>query len=74
MSPRPDQVVCFERFKRERERRSARILPYLAPVQAEQPRSPFRGYGLTEREIDHRSKMLRHLATAGAVAVVKGPA
>jgi len=66
MSPRPGQVVSFESFKRERERRSARILPYLAPVQSDRPESPFRGYVLSDREIDHRARMLRHLLSAEA--------
>ena len=73
MSLRSGQVVCFETFRREREQRSARILPYLAPVQADRPDSPFRGYVLTEREIDHRARMLRHLAHARETAV-GGPA
>lgn len=73
MSPRPGQVVCFESFKRERERRSARILPYLAPVQSDGAESPFRGYELTDREIDHRARMLRHLTNTEASAL-GGPA
>ena len=73
MSLRSGQVVCFETFRRERERRSARILPYLAPVQSDRPESPFRGYALSEREIDHRAQMLRHLANAAGIAL-GGPA
>src|SRR5687768_4345525 len=34
-------VVCFETFRREREQRQARVLPYLAPVEGRSPRSPF---------------------------------
>jgi hypothetical protein len=73
MSPRPGQVVCFESFRRERERRSARILPYLAPVQSERPESPLRRSQLTQREIDHRSCMLEHLTSADATALGGAP-
>ena len=67
MSLRPGQVVCFETFRQARERRTARVLPYLSPTQ---PRSggdsgvlesPFRGVELTDREVEHRQRMLRHL-------------
>ena len=62
MSPRPGQVVCFETFRRERERRVARVLPYLAPAGERAPQSPFRGADLTVREIEHRQRMLSHLS------------
>lgn len=55
------QVVCFETFRREREQRQARVLPYLAPADRPAPRSPFKGERLTGREIEHRQRMLRHL-------------
>ena len=55
------QIVCFETFRRERERRQARVLPYLAPVERRSPRSPFNGVQLTGREVEHRQQMLRHL-------------
>ena len=55
------QVVCFETFRREREQRQARVLPYLAPADRPAPRSPFRGGPLTGRERAHRQRMLRHL-------------
>lgn len=55
------QVVCFETFRREREQRQARVLPYLAPADRPAPRSPFRGDPLTGREVEHRQQMLRHL-------------
>jgi hypothetical protein len=58
------RIVCFETFRRERERRQARVLPYLTPTQNRSPRSPFGGNQLTRREIDHRQRMLRHLAEA----------
>ena len=64
MSLHPGQVVCFETFRRERERRVARVLPYLAPLHTQRPESPFLGYVLTDREIDHRARMLRHLANS----------
>ena len=58
-------VVCFETFRREREQRQARVLPYLAPVEGRSPRSPFGGGNrLTGHEIDHRRRMLRHLSEA----------
>jgi hypothetical protein len=69
MSLRPGQVVCFETFRQARQRRMARVLPYLAPSQ---PRfggeggmleSPFRGVELTDREVEHRERMLRHLCS-----------
>ena len=66
MSLRSGQVVCFETFKREREQRCARILPYLAPVQPDRPESPFRGYSLTGREVEHRARMLAHLTSGEA--------
>ena len=67
MSLRPGQVVCFETFRQARERRTARVLPYLAPSQprvgagSETFESPFRGVELTEREVEHRQRMLQHL-------------
>ena len=72
MSPRPGQVVCFETFRQARERRTARVLPYLAPTQpnsggaSRAPDSPFRDADLTEREIEHRQRMLQHL-TGGSL-------
>ena len=61
MAGETGQVVCFETFRRERERRQARVLPYLAPM-GRSPRSPLGSGTLTGREIDHRQRMLRHLA------------
>ena len=67
MSLRPGQVVCFETFRQARERRTARVLPYLAPTQpgfggdSGVLESPFRGVELTDREVEHRWRMLRHL-------------
>jgi hypothetical protein len=58
------QIVCFETFRREKERRQARVLPYLAPTQGRSPRSPFGGNQLTGRAIEHRQRMLRHLSEA----------
>ena len=55
-------LVCFETFRREREQRQARVLPYLAPTDGRLPRSPFEVNRLTGRELDHRRRMLRHLA------------
>ena len=55
------QVVCFEPFRREREQRQARVLPYLAPAERRLARSPFNGVQLTGREVEHRQRMLRHL-------------
>jgi len=62
MSSGVGQVVCFETFQRERERRQARVLPYLAPTERQSLRSPFSGVQLTRREVEHRQRMLRHLA------------
>lgn len=58
---RVGQVVCFETFRREREQRQARVLPYLAPSERPLPRSPFNGAQLSGREVEHRQRMLRHL-------------
>ena len=72
MSLRPGQfegeVVCFETFRQARERRTARVLPYLSPTQpvsggdSSVLESPFRGVELTDREVEHRQRMLRHLS------------
>lgn len=69
MSPRPGQVVCFETFRQARERRTARVLSYLAPTQPARPmlpESPFRGVELTDREVEHRQRMLQHLTGGSA--------
>lgn len=68
MSLRPGQVVCFETFRQARERRRARVLPYLAPTQPRSSgdsgglRSPFPAVELTDREVEHRRRMLQHLS------------
>ena len=61
MASETGQVVCFETFRKEREHRQARVLPYLMPREGRPLRSPFDVSDLTEREIDHRQQMLRHL-------------
>ena len=72
MSLRPGQIVCFETFRQTRARRTARVLPYLAPSQprlgadTEEFESPFRGVELTDRQVEHRQRMLQHL-TGGSV-------
>jgi len=70
MSLEPGRVVSFEAFRRERESRRARVLPYLAPTEPAAPclpvrGSPFRGVELTDREVEHRQRMLRHLLNGG---------
>ena len=70
MSLQPGRVVSFETFRREREGRRARVLPYLAPAEPTAPSlpvrgSPFRGVELTDREVEHRHRMLRHLSDGG---------
>jgi len=65
MAAQPAQVVCFETLRREREGRRARVLPYLMP-QSAALKSPFDDISLTEREIAHRHRMLRHLAEVEA--------
>jgi len=70
MSGLGGQVVSFETFRRERESRRARVLPYLAPTESTVPclpetGSPFRGLELTDREVAHRKRMLRHLSDGG---------
>jgi hypothetical protein len=70
MSVQPGQVVSFETFRREREGRRARVLPYLAPAESTArclpaTGSPFRGLELTDREVEHRQRMLRHLSGGG---------
>ena len=69
MDVHPGQVVCFETFRRERAGRRARVLPYLAPTQPSALRSPFREVELTDREVEHRQQMLRHLADGGGTAM-----
>ena len=81
MEGHPGQVVCFETFRREREGRRARVLPYLAPTEGPARRSlsggglwcrsPFRDVELTDREVEHRQQMLRHLADGSATAVTR---
>ena len=72
MSPRPGQLVCFETFRRARERRTARVLPYLAPTQSRSCAadralpSPFRGAELTDGEVEHRQRMLQHLTSGSS--------
>ena len=63
----PGRVVSFEVFRRKREMRecSARVLPYLAPTVSSPPLSPFRGVELTDREVEHRQRMLQHLSDEG---------
>ena len=70
MSLQSGRVVSFETFRRERESRRARVLPYLAPTEPEARRlpergSPFRGIELTGREVEHRQRMLRYLSDGG---------
>jgi hypothetical protein len=81
MSLQTGRVVSFETFRRERESRRARVLPYLAPTESASPclperlngvppclpatGSPFRGIELTDREVEHRQRMLRHLSDGG---------
>ena len=70
MSLQMGRVVSFEMFRRERESRRARVLPYLAPTESAAPSlpvrgSPFRGVELTDREVEHRHRMLRHLSDGG---------
>ena len=69
MSSGAGQVVCFDTFRREREQRQARVLPYLAPSERGFPRSPFSGVQLTGREVEHRQRMLRHLADEALPAI-----
>jgi hypothetical protein len=92
MSLQTGRVVSFETFRRERESRRARVLPYLAPTESASPclaerlngvplclperlngvpprlperGSPFRGVELTDREVEHRQRMLRYLSDGG---------
>lgn len=68
MSPRQGQLVCFETFRRERERRTARVLPYLAPSETDPSawrrsgQVPFGRPALSAAEVDHRQRMLNHLS------------
>ena len=70
MSLQMGRVVSFEMFRRERESRRARVLPYLAPTESAASLpvrgSPFRGVELTDREVEHRHRMLRHLSDGEA--------
>ena len=61
MSSRFAQVICFESFRRERQAEAARVLPYLRTPEQSAPRSPFSEGRLTERDVKHRERMLRHL-------------
>jgi hypothetical protein len=69
MSLQLGRVVSFETFRRKREGRGARVLPYLAPTESAAcppaTGSPFRGVELTDREVEHRQQMLRHLSDGG---------
>jgi len=62
MSSQQGQVVCFETFRRERAT-APRVLPYLAPTQGLEPKSPFHGVDLSDEQVQHRSRMLRHLTS-----------
>jgi hypothetical protein len=55
-----DHTLCFECFRAERDRRRAQVL---ADVRAARPlASPFGAQRpLTQREVDHRQRMLTHL-------------
>ena len=72
MSAGLGRIVSFETFRQARERRTARVLPYLAPMPAGSapssrlPESPFRGADLTRRELEHRQRMLEHLTSGSA--------
>ena len=75
MSLQPGRVVSFETFCRERESRRARVLPYLVPTGSSPrrlpPRSPFRDGELTDREVEHRQQMLRHLSDGDVVSAFR---
>ena len=78
MSLQTGRVVSFETFRRERENRRARVLPYLRPTESACPGSPFRhfeGWGveLTDREVEHRQQMLRHLSDGGVGTLEEVP-
>jgi hypothetical protein len=62
MAPGSGQVVCLETFRRERAGRQARVLPYLAPMPRFSSASPLRGVVLTGSQVEHRQRMLHHLA------------
>jgi hypothetical protein len=68
MSLRAGQVVSFDRFQRVREGRRARVLPYLVPTEQVALQSPFRAVELTDREVEHRQRMLQHLADEERIA------
>ena len=72
MSAQSAQVVCFETFRRDREGRRARVLPYLVP-QSAASKSPFHDVELTKREIEHRHRMLQHLAEGGSGTSEEAP-
>ncbi len=61
MAAASGQVVCFEAFRKAREQRQARVLPYLLPQEGRAPRSPFGAGSLSSRELAHRRRMLQHL-------------
>ena len=63
-----DHTLCFECFRAERDHRRAQML---AEVSRPLPlRSPFDAApALTPREVAHRQRMLRHLASGGGAAV-----
>ena len=60
-----DHTVCFECFRAERERRRARMLAEVAPT-ATARLEPRRS--LTSRDVDHRRRMLAHLAQASRMS------
>jgi hypothetical protein len=61
-----DHVLCFECYRAERQRDRARRLA-AAPAPQETPMTwDFRDTPLSDRQIAHRQRMLRHLAAASA--------
>ena len=52
MSAESGQVVSFETFRQARERRTARVLPYLAPTQAGWSRASSVTDGVVDSVID----------------------
>ena len=63
-----DHIVCVERFRSARERRRARLLADVPPPQAltsPLPAAP----PLTEQQLAHRARILRHLEAQRRAAV-----
>jgi hypothetical protein len=61
-----DHVLCFECYRAERQRDRARRLAEVPGAQRVPLMRDLRDTALSDRQVAHRQRMLRHLATASA--------